>query len=139
MGVVVLRVNCPTYRGSCPIGVIVLSVDVPRGSCPGGNWQSGSCPMGVTVLQGDCPQGSCPQGSCPRSSCPRTHKFTFWHIHKSTSGHVVKSTDLKLGIQLIKHRYVEAKYCLSTSNPRCLHACHMLDMINLLQFYFLAN
>ena len=27
---VVLRGNCPTNRGSCPLGVIVL-----RGSCPG--------------------------------------------------------------------------------------------------------
>ena len=49
MGVVVLRGNCPTNRGSCPIGVIVLWVDVPRGSCHGGKWQRGSCPMGVIV------------------------------------------------------------------------------------------
>ena len=41
MGVVVLRGNHSTYRGNCPIGVIVLGVDVPRGSCPGG-----SCPGG---------------------------------------------------------------------------------------------
>ena len=81
MGVVVLRGNCPTNRGSCPIGVIVLGVDVPRGSCPGGNCPWGSCPMGVIVLQGSCPRGSCPQGgcprgSCPRGSCPRTHSTT---------------------------------------------------------------
>ena len=36
MGVVVLGDNSPTNRGSCPIGVIVLVVDVPRGSRPGG-------------------------------------------------------------------------------------------------------
>ena len=30
MGVVVLRGNCPINRGSCPIGVIVLGVDVHR-------------------------------------------------------------------------------------------------------------
>ena len=35
MGVVVLKGNCPTNRGSCPIGYI-LGVDVLRGSCPGG-------------------------------------------------------------------------------------------------------
>ena len=45
--------------------------DVPRGSCPGGNWQRGSCPTGVMVLRGNCPKGSCPRGSCPRGSCPR--------------------------------------------------------------------
>ena len=33
MGVVVLRGNCPTNRGSCP----------------GGNWQRDSCPTGVIV------------------------------------------------------------------------------------------
>ena len=75
MGVVLLRGNCPTNRGSCPLGVIV-----PRPRCPqavvvlGGNWQGGSCPMGVTVLSGSCPQGSFPRGSCPRGSCPRTPK-----------------------------------------------------------------
>ena len=31
MGVVVLKGNCPTNRGSCPIGLIVL-----RGRCPKG-------------------------------------------------------------------------------------------------------
>ena len=36
MGVVVLRGNCPTDRGSCPTGVIVPRVDVPRSSGPGG-------------------------------------------------------------------------------------------------------
>ena len=36
MGLVVLRGNCPTNRGSCPIWVIVQGVDVPGGSCPGG-------------------------------------------------------------------------------------------------------
>ena len=70
MGVVVLRGNCPTNRGGCPIGVIVGGVDVPRGSCPGVNWQRGSCPMGIIVLQGSCPRVSCPQGSCPRGSHP---------------------------------------------------------------------
>ena len=60
MGVVFLGGNCPTNRGSCPIGVIVLGVDVPRGSCPGGNWQGGSCPTGVIVLGGCCQRGSCP-------------------------------------------------------------------------------
>ena len=71
MGVVVLRGNCPTNRGSCPIGVIFLGVDVPRGSCPGVNCPRGSCPMRVIFLQGSCPWGNCPQGSCPRGSCPR--------------------------------------------------------------------
>ena len=47
MGVVVLRVSCPTNRGSCPIGVIVLGVVVPRGSCPGG-----VIGRGVVVLRG---------------------------------------------------------------------------------------
>ena len=36
MGVGVLRGDCPTNRGSCPIGLIVLGVDVPRGSYPEG-------------------------------------------------------------------------------------------------------
>ena len=72
MGVVVVRGNCPTNRGGCPIGVIVLGVDVPRGSCPGDNWQRGSCPTGVIVLQGSCPQGSCPRGSCPRTRIQRS-------------------------------------------------------------------
>ena len=72
MEVVVLRGNCPTNRGSCPVGVIVLGVVVL-----GGNWQRGSCPTGVIVLhgsclRGNCPKGSCPRGSCPRASCPRT-------------------------------------------------------------------
>ena len=31
MGVVVLRGNCPTNRGICPIGVIVLVGDWQRG------------------------------------------------------------------------------------------------------------
>ena len=53
MGVVVLRGDCPTNRGSCPIGVILL-----RGRCPKqvvvlvGNWQRGSCPKGVIVIMG---------------------------------------------------------------------------------------
>ena len=67
MGVDVLRGNCPTNRGSCPIWVIVLGVVVLGGNCP---W--GSCPVGVIVLGGSCPLGSCPRGSCPRGSCPRT-------------------------------------------------------------------
>ena len=41
MGVVVLRSNCPTDEGSCPIGVIVL-----RGRCPEG------LSFGVVVLRG---------------------------------------------------------------------------------------
>ena len=67
MRVVVFRSNCPTNRGSCPIGVIVL-----RGRCPKsvvvlmGNWQRGSCPTGVIFLWGSCHWGSCPQGSCSR-------------------------------------------------------------------------
>ena len=83
MGVVVLRGNCHTIRGRTivlPLRVIVLDVDVPRGSCPGGNWQKGSCPTGVIVLQGSCPQGSCPQGSCPRGSCP-IYIYIYIHIH----------------------------------------------------------
>ena len=52
MGVVFLRGNCPTNRGSCPIGVIVLGEDVPRVVVLGGNWQGGSCPTGVIVLGG---------------------------------------------------------------------------------------
>ena len=57
MRVVVLKGNCPTNRGSCPLGVIVLS-----GRCPMWivvlvvNWQRGSYPMGVIVLQGSCPR-----------------------------------------------------------------------------------
>ena len=53
MGVVVLRGDCPTNRGSCPIGVILL-----RGRCPKqvvvlvGNWQRGSCPKGVIFIWG---------------------------------------------------------------------------------------
>ena len=35
MGVAVHRCNCTTNKGSCPIGVIVLGVDVPSGSRPG--------------------------------------------------------------------------------------------------------
>ena len=46
MGVVVLRGSCPTNRGSCPRGVIVLGVDVPRGNCP-----VGVIGRGVVVLQ----------------------------------------------------------------------------------------
>ena len=56
MGVVVLWGNCPTNRGSCPIGVIVLQVNYPCGSCP---------------------QGSCPRGSCSRGSCPKTQMYRF--------------------------------------------------------------
>ena len=51
MGLVVLRGCCPTNRGICPIGLISLRVDVPRGSFPGDNLQRGSCPMGVIVLR----------------------------------------------------------------------------------------
>ena len=40
MGVVVLKRNCTTNEGSCPIGVIVLR---------------GRCPEGVIVLRGSCP------------------------------------------------------------------------------------
>ena len=62
MGVVVLRGNCPTNEGSCPMGIIVLrgrserlrdelGLRCPEGALVlGGNWQSGSkggyCPMG---------------------------------------------------------------------------------------------
>ena len=49
MGLVVLRGNYPTNRGSCPIGVIFLGVDVPRGNTVvlgGGDWQRGSCSTG---------------------------------------------------------------------------------------------
>ena len=49
MGVVVLRGNCPTNRGNCPIGVVVLRVNVPRDSCPRGELVGGSCPVGVIV------------------------------------------------------------------------------------------
>ena len=52
MGLVVLRGNCPTNRGSCPIGVIVLGVNVPRGSCPGGYLAEGKFSYG-----GICPRG----------------------------------------------------------------------------------
>ena len=47
MGVVVHRGNCPTNRDSCPIGIFVLGVDVPRGSCLGG-----VIDRGVVVLWG---------------------------------------------------------------------------------------
>ena len=76
MGVVVLRGNCPTNTGSCPIGVIVL-----RDGCPNGvvvligNWQRGSCLSGVILLWGSCPQGSCHTGSCSRGSCPKTTRW----------------------------------------------------------------
>ena len=47
MGVVVLRVNYPTERGSCPIGVIVLKGRSPKGIVVlVGNWQRGDCIMG---------------------------------------------------------------------------------------------
>ena len=69
MGVVVLRGNCPTNTGSCPMGVIVL-----RGKCHKeivvlmGNWQRGSYPTRVFFQWGSCPRGSNPQGSCLRGS-----------------------------------------------------------------------
>ena len=46
-GVVVLRGNCPTNRGSCPIQVIVLR---------------GRCTKGVIVMVGHLQRGSCPKG-----------------------------------------------------------------------------
>ena len=66
MGVVVLKGNCPTNRGSCPIGVIVLRDRYPQEEVVlVGNWQRHSCPTGVIVLQGGCPQGSCPRVVVP--------------------------------------------------------------------------
>ena len=47
MGLVVLRGNCPTNRGSCPIGVIVQ-----RSRCP-----KGVIGRGVVVLQGSLSYG----------------------------------------------------------------------------------
>ena len=76
MGVVVLRGNCPTNRGSCLIGVIILRGRYLKGVVVlVGNWQRGSCSMGVIVLWGTCPTGSCLRGSCPRT-------WTAWFVMK---------------------------------------------------------
>ena len=48
MGVVVLRSNCPTNKGSFPIGVIVFRVRCPEGVLVlVDKWQRGSCPRGL--------------------------------------------------------------------------------------------
>ena len=52
MGVVDSRGNCPTNRGSCLIGVIVL-----RGRCPEGCLLLGGSSPRVIVLWGNCPMG----------------------------------------------------------------------------------
>ena len=50
MGVVILRGNCPTNRGSCLIGAIVLRDRCPKGIVAlVGNWQRGSCLTGVYI------------------------------------------------------------------------------------------
>ena len=55
---IVLSGSCPTDGGSCPIGLIVLGVDVL-------DWKRCSCPWGVIFIQCSSPWGSCPNVIVP--------------------------------------------------------------------------